>query len=81
MRGLARAEVMRASEEEIRAVAENVLLVATFWLSFNAVRGVKAEPRSRSRARHSSGDAADRTVPARRGASASEYAVQAPIGS
>ena len=41
MRGLVRAGVMRASEAEIRPVAENVLLVATFWLSFNAVRGVK----------------------------------------
>jgi AcrR family transcriptional regulator len=39
MRGL-----MRASEAEIRAVAENVLLVATFWLSFSAVRGVRIEP-------------------------------------
>ena len=43
MRGLVRAGVMRASDAEIRAVAENVLLVATFWLSFNTVRGVRAE--------------------------------------
>ena len=41
MRGLVRAGTMRASEAEIRALAENVLLVATFWLSFNAVRGGK----------------------------------------
>ena len=38
MRGLVRAGVMRASEAEIRGVAENVLLVATFWQSFSAVR-------------------------------------------
>ena len=43
MRGLVRAGVMRASEVEILAVAENVLLVATFWLSFNAVRGTRVE--------------------------------------
>ena len=43
MHGLVRAGVMRASDAEIRAVAENVLLVATFWLSFNTVRGVRAE--------------------------------------
>lgn len=39
MRGLAEAGVMCASESEIRAVSENVLLVTTFWLSFHAVRG------------------------------------------
>ena len=43
MRGLVRADIMRASEIEIRAVAENVLLVATFWLSFNAVRSVRTD--------------------------------------
>jgi AcrR family transcriptional regulator len=43
MRGLVRAGVMRASEGEIQPVAENVLLVATFWLSFNAVRSVKTD--------------------------------------
>jgi AcrR family transcriptional regulator len=43
MRGLVRAGVMRASESEILAAAENVLLVATFWLSFNAVRGTRVE--------------------------------------
>jgi AcrR family transcriptional regulator len=43
MRGLARAGIMRASAAEIRALAENVLLVATFWQSYNAVRGGKAE--------------------------------------
>ena len=44
MRGLVRAGVMRASDAEIRGVAENVLLVATFWQSFSAVRSGKAEP-------------------------------------
>ena len=43
MRGLTRAGVMRASAPEIQALAENVLLIATFWLSFIAVRGGKAE--------------------------------------
>jgi AcrR family transcriptional regulator len=43
MRGLVRGGVMRASEAEIRAVAENVLLVATFWLSFDAVRNGRSE--------------------------------------
>ena len=44
MRGLVRAGVMRANQAEIRGLAENVLLVATFWQSFSAVRGGKAEP-------------------------------------
>jgi len=43
MQGLARAGVLRASDNEIRALAENVLLIATFWLSFDAVRGGKAD--------------------------------------
>ena len=43
MRGLVRAGVMRASMVEIRALGENVLLVATFWQSFSAVRSGKAE--------------------------------------
>ncbi len=37
--GLARAGIVRATADEIRATAENVLLVTTFWLNFNAVRG------------------------------------------
>ncbi|MBA8883393.1 TetR/AcrR family transcriptional regulator [Dokdonella fugitiva] len=41
LRGLVRAGVMRASADEIHALAENVLLVATFWMSFDAVRGGK----------------------------------------
>jgi AcrR family transcriptional regulator len=43
MRGLVRAGVMRASTAEIRALAENVLLVATFWQSFSTVRSGKTE--------------------------------------
>ena len=43
MLGLARADILRASSAEIAALAENVLLVATFWLSFTAVRGGKIE--------------------------------------
>jgi AcrR family transcriptional regulator len=40
---LVRAGVMRASADEVRALAENILLIATFWMSFNAVRGGKAQ--------------------------------------
>ena len=43
MRGLVRAGVMRASIAEIRGLAENILLVATFWQSFNAVRSARPE--------------------------------------
>jgi AcrR family transcriptional regulator len=41
--GLVRAGVMRASADEIRALAENILLIATFWMNFNAVRGGKVD--------------------------------------
>jgi len=44
LRGLAEAEILRATADEIRATAENVLLVATFWLPYHAVRGAKADP-------------------------------------
>ncbi|HET9484570.1 MAG TPA: TetR/AcrR family transcriptional regulator [Xanthomonadales bacterium] len=43
MQGLVRAEVMRASRAEVEATANNILLVATFWLNFNTVRGASAE--------------------------------------
>ena len=39
MRGLVQAEVMRASPAEIDATANNILLIATFWLNFSSVRG------------------------------------------
>jgi AcrR family transcriptional regulator len=38
LRGLAEAQILRATADEIRATAENILLVATFWLNFNVVR-------------------------------------------
>jgi len=44
LKGLAEAEILRATSDEIRATAENVLLVATFWLPYHAVRGAKADP-------------------------------------
>ena len=43
MRGLVRAEVMRASRAEVEATANNILLVATFWMNFNTVRGGSTE--------------------------------------
>jgi len=39
MRGLVQAEVMRASPAEIDATANNILLIATFWLNFSSVKG------------------------------------------
>ncbi len=39
LHGLVDAGVMRASAAEIAALAENVLLITTFWMSFSAVRG------------------------------------------
>jgi AcrR family transcriptional regulator len=43
LRGLAEGGLLRATPDEIRATAENVLLVATFWMNFNIVRQVRAE--------------------------------------
>jgi AcrR family transcriptional regulator len=43
LKGLARAEIMRATPDEIHATAENVLLVATFWLNYNTVRGARPD--------------------------------------
>jgi AcrR family transcriptional regulator len=39
MRGLVQAGVMRASPAEIDATANNILMIATFWLNFSSVRG------------------------------------------
>lgn len=44
LKGLARAEILRATADEIHATSENVLLVTTFWLNYNAVRGTRIEP-------------------------------------
>ncbi|APV52488.1 hypothetical protein BWI17_15970 [Betaproteobacteria bacterium GR16-43] len=38
---LVRSRSMRASPEEIRALARNVLVVSTYWLNFQALRGVR----------------------------------------
>ena len=42
-KGLATAEILRATADEIRATVENVLLVATFWLNYRAVRGANPD--------------------------------------
>ena len=36
---LVRARLMRAGPEEIRALASNVLVVATYWINFRSLRG------------------------------------------
>ena len=43
MRGLVRAGVMRATADEIDAASTNVLVIATFWLNYAAVRGDRDE--------------------------------------
>lgn len=43
MRGLSQAGVMRASAAELDAVSTNILVLATFWLNYAAVRGDKDE--------------------------------------
>jgi len=43
LRGLATAGILRATPDEIRATSENILLVATFWLNFDAVRTARTE--------------------------------------
>ena len=44
MRGLADAKILSATPDELHAASENVLLVATFWFNYNAVRSGKTEP-------------------------------------
>ena len=46
LRGLAQAGILRASADEIRATANNILLISTFWLNYSAVRGEKDEKES-----------------------------------
>lgn len=43
MRGLVQASVMRASADEINATANNILVIATFWLNYSSVRGDRDE--------------------------------------
>jgi AcrR family transcriptional regulator len=42
--GLVAARVMRARPDEIRALARNVLVVATYWLNFRALPGSRRGP-------------------------------------
>jgi len=44
LKGLAEASILRSGPAEIRAIAENVLLITTFWLNFNAVRNARPDP-------------------------------------
>ena len=43
LRGLVAAGIMRASADEVQALATNILVLATFWLNYSAVRGEKDE--------------------------------------
>ncbi len=43
MRGLVQAGIMRASPAEVQATANNILVIATFWLNFSSVRGQNDE--------------------------------------
>lgn len=43
MRGLTQAGVMRASPAELDAASTNILVIATFWLNYAAVRGDRDE--------------------------------------
>ena len=43
LRGLVAAGIMRASADEVQALATNILVIATFWLNYSGVRGEKDE--------------------------------------
>ena len=43
MRGLVAAGIMRASAEEVQALATNLLVIATFWLNYTSVHGERDE--------------------------------------
>ncbi len=43
LKGLVSAGVMRASADEVQALATNILVIATFWLNYSGVRGEKDE--------------------------------------
>jgi AcrR family transcriptional regulator len=51
LKGLAQGGILRATQDEIRATAENVLLVTTFWLNFNAVRASRSDAARSNEAR------------------------------
>jgi AcrR family transcriptional regulator len=42
--GLVRARAMRATPAQIRSLARNVLVVATYWLNFQSLRGSRDAP-------------------------------------
>ena len=42
--GLVDAETMRASESEIAALATNVMMIATYWLSWQRIVASRAAP-------------------------------------
>ena len=46
LQGLVRAQIMRATRDEIDAAAQNILLVTTFWMNYNIVRGGSTEKTS-----------------------------------
>ena len=43
LQGLVRAEIMRASRGEVEATAINILIISTFWMNYNIVRGGGSE--------------------------------------
>ncbi|MBZ0086836.1 MAG: TetR/AcrR family transcriptional regulator [Thermomonas sp.] len=46
LRGLQRAEIMRASAAELDAASTNILVIATFWLNYASARGEHDERKS-----------------------------------
>ena len=54
LKGLAKAGIVRATPDEIRALAENILLVATFWLNQHRAHD-SAESNQDDPAQHLSG--------------------------
>jgi len=54
LRGLVESGAMRASSEEIDALVESILLIATFWLDYDAVRhgGAREQPQRLTRGIH-----------------------------
>lgn len=54
LRGLIESGAMRASSDEIEALVESILLIATFWLDYDVVRhgGTREEPQRLTRGIH-----------------------------